>query len=163
MKNKGFTLVELLIVLAIIGILAMIAIPAYIGQQRSAARTEAYSNLESLRLLEEQFFAENGRYTADLGVAGDTAAIRDANLAVIQDTANDADIDELRGFRPGEGTNFSYRTIQNNQLNTPVTNPPTWAASPAGTLCFVAVATGIVGTRVAGEVYAIDCNNVRNF
>ena len=163
MNKKGFTLIELLIVIAIIGILAAIAIPAYVGQQTRAARSEAYSNLEALRLLEEQFFAENGRYTADLGAAGNTAAIRDANLAIIQDTANDADIDELRGFRPGQGANFSYRIIQNNQLNTPVANPPVWAASPAGTQCFVAVATGIVSTRVNGDMFSIDCNNNRNF
>jgi len=163
MNKKGFTLIELLIVVAIIGILAMIAIPAYVGQQKGAARTEAYSNLQNLRLLEEQFFAENGNYTASLGVAGDTAAIRDSNLALIQDVANDADINELRGFRPGQGTNFSYRIIQNNQITVPVANPPVWAASPAGTPCFVAVAEGITGTRVAGDFFAIDCFNNRNF
>jgi type IV pilus assembly protein PilE len=162
-NSKGFSLIELLTVIAIISILALLAVPAYVGQQKSAARTEAYSNLQNLRLLEEQFFAENGRYTADLGAEGNTAAVRDANLAIIQDTANDADIDELRGFRPGEGTNFSYRIIQDNRLNTPVANPPVWAASPAGTLCFTAVATGVTGTRVADDVFAIDCNNNRNF
>lgn len=159
-RGDGFTLIELLIVVAVIAILGIVATTAYVGVAKKAARSEAYSNLESLRLLEEQFFAEHGRYTADLGVAGNTAAIRDANLAVIQDTANDADIDELPGFRPGEGTNFSYRIIQNNQLNTPVTNPPTWAPSP---VCFVATATGIAGSRVAGDVFAIDCRNNRNF
>ena len=163
MKSKGFTLIELLIVIAIISILALLALPAYVGQQKSAARTEAYSNLQNLRLLEEQFFAENGRYTADLGAAGNTSAVRDANLDIIQDTANDADIDELRGFRPGPATNFSYRIIQDNQLNTPVANPPVWAASPAGRPCFTAVATGITGTRVDGDMFAIDCNNGRNF
>lgn len=30
-------------------------------------------------------------------------------------------------------------------------------------LCFVAAATGVAGTRVAGDVFAIDCNNNRNF
>ncbi len=61
-NNNGFSLTELLIVLAIISILVVISIPAYIGQQRSAARNVAFSNLETLRLLEEQFFAENGEY-----------------------------------------------------------------------------------------------------
>ena len=157
LSRKGFTLIELMIVVIILGIIAAIGFPAYIGQQKSAARTEAYSNLQNLRLLEEQFFAENASYTtADLGVAGNTAAIRDSNLLLIQGS--------LPGFRPGTNTSFSYRTIQNNQLNTPVANPPTWAASPAGTSCFVAVATGIlVNTRVAGDMFAIDCNNNRNF
>jgi len=33
----------------------------------------------------------------------------------------------------------------------------------AQTPCFVAIATGAAGSRVAGDVFAIDCNNVRNF
>ena len=53
-----------MIVVAIIGILAVIAIPAYVGQTKRAARTEAYTNLQTLRLLEEQNFAENGTYAA---------------------------------------------------------------------------------------------------
>ena len=155
MDKRGLTLIELLIVIAIISILAMIAVPAYIGQQRNATRTEAYSNLQNLRLLEEQFFAENAAYTADLGGAGNTIAIRDANITAIRAV--------LSGFHPGGDTNFSYRIIQNNQIQTPVADPPVWAASPAGTLCFTAIATGVTGTRVAGEVFAIDCNNTRNF
>jgi prepilin-type N-terminal cleavage/methylation domain-containing protein len=151
-NNRGITLTELIIVIAIIGILAAIAIPAYIGQQTRAARTEASSNLEALRLLEEQFFSERGQYAPPAGAAG---ADQPGNIALIQA--------QLPGFRPGTGTSFSYQILRNNQLNVPVTNPPTWAASPAGTLCFTAIATGNTGTRVANEIYAIDCNNNKNF
>jgi len=150
MNKKGFTLVELLITVAIIGILAAIGIPAYIGQQKNAARTEAYSNLQNLRLLEEQFYAENGVYTTDMGTAaGPSAATRDANLTAIQTNALP---NRLSKFQPGAGGNFSYSIEQNINL-----------AGGAQTPCFRATATGVTGTRVVGDSFMIDCNNNRNF
>lgn len=62
MNKKGFTLVELLVTVAIIGILAAIAIPMYIGYQKGAARQEATTNLNGLSLCLEEYFAENNRY-----------------------------------------------------------------------------------------------------
>ena len=62
MNKKGFTLIELLIVVSIIGILAMIAVPSFVGQGRKAARTEASTNLQNLRMLLEQKFADGGSY-----------------------------------------------------------------------------------------------------
>jgi prepilin-type N-terminal cleavage/methylation domain-containing protein len=143
MNKKGFTLTELLIVLAIISILAMISVPAYVGQQKRAARTEAYSNLENLRLLQEQFFAENGAYTAS---AADVAAIQAL----------------LSGFRPGTGLSFNYAISQDVALVPPAAVPYD-GATAAQNPCFVATATGNAGTRVNGDVFAIDCNNNRNF
>jgi prepilin-type N-terminal cleavage/methylation domain-containing protein len=142
MSKKGFTLIELLVVLAIIGILAMVAIPGYLGQQTRAARTEAYSNLQNLRLLEEQFFAENGAYTASIAsYKGTTAA--DGGIE-----------DTLRGFRPGDvaNLNFTYAIVQNKDISDADQTP-----------CFRATATGKAGTRVAGDSFSIDCNNNRNF
>ena len=131
-KIKGFTLIELLIVIAVIGILSAIAIPAYIGVQTRAARSEAKSNLQSLRLLEEQFFAENGNYTADL-----------ANISAIKSV--------LPGFKPGNEADlrFSYAIDQNTTITS------------AQTPCFRATATGKTGTNVSGEIFMIDCNNNR--
>jgi len=151
MSKRGFTLIELLIVLAIISILTLIAVPAYIGQQRTAARSEAYSNLESLRLLEEQVFADSSAYAPTTGAAG---ADQPGNIALIQA------VGVLPGFKPGTGTtlSFSYQIVQNQQIT--ATNPLAYGAL---TPCFTAIATGNTGSRVAGDVFAIDCNNNRNF
>jgi len=143
-NKKGFTLLELLIVIAIIGILAVIAIPGYIGYQTRAVRTEAFANLEALRLLEEQFFAENNTYTISLG---NCAADQPGNVAIIQTGGGDA-TNALPNFRPGTGGAFSYCIEQNIDVN-----------GNAVTSCFRAGAYGNTGTRVAGEIIEIDCNN----
>jgi len=162
MNKKGFTLIELVIVVAIIGLLVMIAIPAYVGQQKRAARTEAYTNLENLRLLQEQFFAENGRYTTDLGVNGNNTVQRNLNIAAIRTTANNS----LPGFRPSPDASFVYWIDEGNRLPVPPGvpfDPAAVVAVVAPAQCFVAMARGIVGTRVDGDLFAIDCNNNRNF
>jgi prepilin-type N-terminal cleavage/methylation domain-containing protein len=143
-NKKGFTLIELIIVVGIIGLLAVIAIPGYIGYQRRAVRTEAFSNLEALRLLEEQFFAENNRYTISLG---NCAADQAGNVLIIQTGGGDA-TNELPNFRPGTGGSYSYCIEQNVNVN-----------GAAQTPCFRASAFGNTTSRVTGEVLRIDCNN----
>ena len=144
MNTKGVTLLELMIVVAVIGILAMIAIPAYVGQQKRAARTEAYSNLENLRLLEEQYFAENGCYYRE----GNPLACTNKalpNVAAIQAF--------LPGFKPGAASSlhFAYSITINS------------TGAGGGTASyFIATATGRL-PRVSGDTFTIDCNNTRNF
>ncbi len=64
MKKKGFTLIELMIVVAIIGILAMIAIPNFIKFQCRAKQSEAKSNLKALFQAQKSWFAEYDEYSS---------------------------------------------------------------------------------------------------
>ena len=64
-RTKGFSLVEMLLVLAIIGILSGIAIPGYLGQRRRARVIgDAISNAKVLQMALESRKAENGVYGA---------------------------------------------------------------------------------------------------
>lgn len=61
-QQKGFTLLELLIVLGIIGILSAIAIPSYRDYVIRGKITEATSNLGDMRIKLEQFYQDNRTY-----------------------------------------------------------------------------------------------------
>ncbi|MEK7269103.1 MAG: prepilin-type N-terminal cleavage/methylation domain-containing protein [Nitrospirota bacterium] len=60
--QKGFTLIELMIVVAIIGILAAIAIPNFLQYQARARQSESRTNLGGVFVSETAFLGEQGRY-----------------------------------------------------------------------------------------------------
>ncbi|MEJ2255051.1 MAG: prepilin-type N-terminal cleavage/methylation domain-containing protein [Nitrospirota bacterium] len=129
----GFTLIELLVVIAIIAILAGIAVPMFLGQRTKAAFSEARSNLENLRLLEEQYFAENGRYTPD------------PNGTAVYNTTSQTIPTYLPGFKPGDAAQLNFQYI----LTSSGTN---------GEL-FTAQAIGRSGTSVDGSVLTLNQDN----
>ncbi len=168
MNKRGFTLIELLIVIGIIGILAAAAATSYVGSIKKAARSEAYSNLQSLRLLEEQVMAENAVYFPDPGRGHVNPTVGASNIQAI-----------IPGFQPGGnpaaipdfGLSYTYNVMQGpvritNTVGNSTASPPGFGASI--TPCFVAWAQGVAGTRVCPnaancDFFAIDCFNTRNF
>ena len=105
-RSKGFTLLELMITVAIIAILAAVAIPAYRGYIDTAKMTEAHNNLAAIRLAQEEYFLENNKY-----FTGATyGAINTASGGLWERT----------------GTNFSY-------LVSSASVTSTWSATATGT------------------------------
>ena len=78
-NESGFTLIELMIVVAIIGILAAIAIPNFLRFQLKSKSSEGKVNIAAIRTAEESYLAEFGTYVA--GTASPAAASRVANTS----------------------------------------------------------------------------------
>ncbi len=70
LNNKGFSLVELMIVVAIIGLLAAVGVPQYQKFQARARQGEAKASLSALYAAEQSFYGEWNQYSPDLRAIG---------------------------------------------------------------------------------------------
>jgi len=136
-SSKGFSLIELMIVVAIIAILAAIAIPSFLRFQMKSKTSEATANLGAIRTCQESYRAENDTYIDQGGVGGAPAL---GGTDATPDEWTDADLFSFQdtGYAPDGPTRYRYQV-----------------AAPSA-IIFVATATGDLDEDGAPCVYTVD-------
>lgn len=137
-KDQGFSLIELLVVIIIIGMLAGIAIPVFINQRVKGYDTTARSDLRNLAQFQEGYLAGGTRYAliSDIVAAGDGVRVSDdITLSVLL-------YDGSRGFclsakHAGSPTTWFWDSLAGG-------------LQPKGAAACPSVTSGTVGDTVSG-------------
>jgi prepilin-type N-terminal cleavage/methylation domain-containing protein len=110
--ERGFTLIEIMITVAVIGVLAAIAIPMYMAHANKARGVEAIVQLHKLKTNAKQYFTENQSFPPTLaetlpGGDGTACATKDRRFDYTDKWTTDPTWSAL-DFAIGERTQFSY-------------------------------------------------------
>jgi type IV pilus assembly protein PilE len=133
-KKNGFSLIELMMVVAIVGVLASIALPSYTDYILRSKITEGISSLASMRVKMEQYFQDNRTYDGAC-VAG-TIAAKPTNLQNF--TISCTNLTDTTYAITATGLGFTFTLDEsNNRATTTVpsgwtTNDKCWVTNKGG-------------------------------
>lgn len=130
--NKGFTLIELMVVVAIVAILAVVAVPMYTDYVMRARIPDATSGLSTRRVALEQFYQDNRTYVGAPACVADTTN-KNFDFSCTTQTAVAFTVQALG---KGAMTGFTY-TLDSNSNKQTTAAPANWAAAAMPTACWI--------------------------
>jgi prepilin-type N-terminal cleavage/methylation domain-containing protein len=124
--RQGFTLMELIVVVAIIGILSAIGVPYYIGYTENSENKIVQNNLRAIYMQQQEYYRSNAEYYSTGGTCGDATAAINTNLFDGENMLTNSDfyycivqsdVDDFtaQAVNSDSGTNFTIN--QNNVTN----------------------------------------------
>lgn len=143
-KNRGFTLLELMVVVTVIAILAAIALPSYFSQVRKSRRSEVEGAVQSAALAEERVRADCSNYVAVAAAADWTT------------TPSSGCPTGYAGTLAGNPYTSSYYTLA---ITTPTTGTCTGGATCTAGICYTITATA-TGTQAKDTASGSSCSTL---
>jgi len=128
-KQSGLTLIELMVAVAIVGILGSIALPAYRDYVTRGRIPQATNNLATLRVQLEQYFQDNRTY-AGACAAGTVAPLPTSDDFEYTCPTREANAFIARATGRGTMTGFTYEINESNVRSTTAV-PSGWGTTPA--------------------------------
>ena len=135
-KQLGFTLIELMIVVAIVGILAAVALPAYSDYVTRGKIPEATAALAAKRIQAEQFFQDNRTFVDAPACAADSTTSKYFTFSC---TVASATAYTIQAAGSGSMAGFTYTITQSNVKATTAA-PTGWGTS---TTCWITKKGGV--------------------
>lgn len=132
-KSKGFTLIEIMIAVAIVAILAAVALPSYRNYTIRGKIPEATGNLAAKRVKMEQFFQDSRTYVGATAGNSDTTTSKYFDFSATSGGTDSRTTSTYTLYAVGKGAmaGFNFAVDQTNAKSSTVTGVSGWSGNPS--------------------------------